>query len=154
MTITSIRVALGPRERQVMEGLAAGDTLTEVAEKLGISYGTAQGYRKLAKRKLFGVSEAVAAVAAAYAADAIARPELVSAGAPRVSASQRTLIPLIAQGMTAAQMATKVRRPVDDVRADALELRETVGARNACHLITVLWQHEMITADEVATWLT
>ncbi|MFB7085736.1 LuxR C-terminal-related transcriptional regulator [Streptomyces sp. NPDC056296] len=153
MITTTIRVALGPRERQVLEGLAAGDTLMQVARDLGISYGTAQSYRKVAKEKLFGVSEAVAAVAAGYAANAISRPPLLSVDAPRVSASQRLLIPLIARGMTSAQMATEVRRPVDDVRADALDLRETVGARNTCHLITLLWQHQLVTADEVTRWL-
>lgn len=58
MTTTTIaKVVLTPRERQVIEGLAAGDALAAVARDLKIREGTAAGYLKLAKNKLHGVSE-------------------------------------------------------------------------------------------------
>ncbi|MEV1081951.1 hypothetical protein AB0I98_27490 [Streptomyces sp. NPDC050211] len=78
MTTTTVaRIVLAPRERQILEGLADGNTLAAVALDLKIREGTGAGYLKLAKRKLHGVSENAAALAVGYATDAIARPDLL-----------------------------------------------------------------------------
>ncbi|MFE5847565.1 hypothetical protein ACFQ7N_38700 [Streptomyces niveus] len=168
MTTTIVRVTLAPRERQVVEGLADGSTLDAVAQNLKIRKGTAAGYLKFAKRKLYGVSENAAALAVAYAAQAITRPELLEAEALDLPREQRALVPLIARGMTAAQMATELkkssrRRPVgpvstgmpsvDIVRRNSRALMVSLEARNPAHVITRAWQYQILTADQVTAWL-
>lgn len=45
-------LTLSPRERAIMEGLADGSLLTEVAAALGISYHTAKAHFNHARRTL------------------------------------------------------------------------------------------------------
>lgn len=154
MTTTTIaKVVLTPRERQVVEGLAAGKALAAVALDLKIREGTASGYLKLAKNKLHGVSETAAAIAVGYAFEAITRPPLLDPETLFLPHEQRAIVPLIARGMAAAQMATELNRPVTDVRADGRELLTTLQARNRSHLITRAWQFQVLTADQVTAWL-
>ncbi|MEE1797522.1 LuxR C-terminal-related transcriptional regulator [Streptomyces sp. JV176] len=153
MTEAVARVILAPRERQVVEGLTDGSTLAEVALDLQIREGTAAGYLKMAKNKLHGVSETAAAIAVGYAVRAITHPPLLDPETLYVPREQRDLVPLIARGMVAAQMATELSRPVTDVRADGRELLTNFGARNRNHLITRTWQFQILTADEVIAWL-
>lgn len=154
MTTTTVaKVTLAPRERQVLQGLAAGDTLAVVALSLKIREGTAAGYLTLAKKRLHGVSETASAIAVAYATEAIDRPPLLDPETLFLPREQRDLVPFIAQGMTAAQMATELNRPVTDVRADGRELLATLQARNRAHLITHAWQFQVLTADQVIAWL-
>lgn len=152
MTTAMMRVVLSPRERQVLECLATGDTLATVAQDLGINDSTARSYLRQAKAKLYGVSETVAAVAVGYATEAITRPPLRDPDALFMPREQRALVPYIARGMSAAQMAAELRRPVSDVRADGRELRRTLNARNQPHLITLAWQYRVLTAEQVIAW--
>ncbi|MEG3630010.1 LuxR C-terminal-related transcriptional regulator [Streptomyces poriticola] len=154
MTTTSVaKVVLTPRERQILESLATGDALAVVARDLEIREGAAAGYLKLAKNKLQGVSETAAAVAVGYATEAITRPVLLDPAALFLPREQRDLVPLIARGMAAAQMATELDRPVTDVRADGRELLAALRARNRSHLITRAWQFHVLTAGQVIAWL-
>ncbi|MGC5042472.1 LuxR C-terminal-related transcriptional regulator [Streptomyces albidoflavus] len=154
MTATRVaKVILAPREKQVLEGLATGNALAVVALDLKIREGTASGYLRLAKHKLHGVSETAAAVAVAYATDAIATPPLVSPETLFLPREQRDIVPLIARGMAAAQMATELNRSVTEVRADGRELLVSLQARNRAHLITRAWQHQILTAEQVIAWL-
>ncbi|AKN68739.1 hypothetical protein QR97_02010 [Streptomyces sp. PBH53] len=154
MTTTTIaKVVLARRERQVLQGLATGNTLAQVALDLKIREGTANGYLKLAKNKLSGVSDTAAAVAAGYATEAIEPPPFLDPEALFLPREQRDLVPLIARGMAAAQMATELDRPVADIRADGRDLLLTLQARNRAHLITRAWQFRILTADQVTTWL-
>ncbi|WP_149180495.1 LuxR C-terminal-related transcriptional regulator [Streptomyces sp. TRM49041] len=152
-TTTITKVVLTPRERQVLEGLATGDALAVVARDLKIREGTAAGYLKLTKNKLHGASETAAAVAVGYATEAITRPALLDPGMLFLPREQRDLVPLIARGMAAAQMATELDRPVTDVRADGRELLATLQARNRSHLVTRAWQFQVLTAGQVIAWL-
>ncbi|MET8690536.1 helix-turn-helix transcriptional regulator [Streptomyces sp. NPDC004732] len=151
MTVSSY--ALAPRERQILAGLADGDTLVEVAARLQISYGTAQTYRRHAKAKLHGVSESTAALAVAYANEAIAAPEQLDPEAIVVPPEQRDLIALLARGFTPSQMATELRRPISVVRADGRSLLVTLRAKNNCQAIKRAWQYGLLTRDEVMAWL-
>ncbi|MFF5962799.1 LuxR C-terminal-related transcriptional regulator [Streptomyces collinus] len=154
MTTTTVaRITLAPRERQVLEGLADGSTLAAVALNLQIREGTAAGYLKLAKRKLYGVSENAAALAVGYASQAITQPEMLAPDGLYVPREQREIVPLIARGMAAAQMATELKRPVDIVRRDGRELLQNLMAQNRAHAITRAWQYQLLTADQVITWL-
>ncbi|MEV5338337.1 LuxR C-terminal-related transcriptional regulator [Streptomyces sp. NPDC052676] len=154
MTTTTIaKVVLARREQQVLQGLAAGKTLAEVALDLKIREGTANGYLKLARNKLRGVSDTAAAVAVGYITEAIDRPPLLNPEALFLPREQRDLIPLIARGMTASQMATELNRPVAEVRADGRDLLLALQARNRAHLITRAWQFRILTADQVTPWL-
>ncbi|MGW8451317.1 LuxR C-terminal-related transcriptional regulator [Streptomyces niveus] len=163
-TKTIVRVTLAPRERQVVEGLADGSTLAEVAQNLKIRQGTASSYLKFAKRKLHGVSENTAALAVAYANQAITRPELLDPETLDLPHEQRALVPLIARGMTAAQMVTELNRSpgthpvkpdttaapsVDIIRRNIGELMGNLQARNRAHLITRAWQYQILTAEQV-----
>lgn len=153
MTTTVARAALAPRERQILEGLADGSPLGAVALHLRIRESTAQGYLKLARRKLHGVTEIAAALAVAYAAEAIDRPPLLDPETLVLPREQRDIVPLIAQGMAAAQMATELKRPVVVVRRDGRDLLKNLQARNRAHAITRAWQAQILTADEVNAWL-
>ncbi|MET7802684.1 hypothetical protein [Streptomyces decoyicus] len=59
---------------------------------------------------MHGASETAAALAVAYATKAIDRPQLLDPELLYLSREQRGLVPLIAQEMTAAQMATALKR--------------------------------------------
>ncbi|WP_406003403.1 LuxR C-terminal-related transcriptional regulator [Streptomyces sp. NBC_00829] len=159
MTTTTVaRIILAPRERQVLEGLADGSMLAAVALNLQIREGTAAGYLKLAKRKLYGVSETAAALAVGYATEAIDRPKPLdpeslypeSLYLPR---EQRDLVPLIAQGMAAAQMATELKRGVEIIRREGRELLANLQARNRVHAITRAWEYQILTPDQVIACL-
>ncbi|MEV7383863.1 LuxR C-terminal-related transcriptional regulator [Streptomyces lydicus] len=153
MTTTVAKVILAPRERQVLEGLADGSMLAEVALSLTIREGTAAGYLKLAKRKLYGVSDTAAALAVAYATKAIDRPKLLDPESLYLPREQRDLVPLIAQEMTAAQMATALTREVDIIRRDGRDLLMNLHARSRAHAITRAWQYQILTAGQVIEWL-
>ncbi|MFE4610859.1 DUF6415 family natural product biosynthesis protein [Streptomyces niveus] len=109
-TKTIVRVTLAPREQQVVEGLADGSTLAEVAQNLKIRQGTASSYLKFAKRKLHGVSENTAALAVGYTTRAITPPDLLDPETLDLPHEQLDLVPLIARGMTIAQMATELEQ--------------------------------------------
>ncbi|TXL87700.1 hypothetical protein [Streptomyces sp. IB2014 016-6] len=168
MTTTIVRVTLAPREQQVVEGLADGSTLSTVARNLKIRQGTASGYLKFAKRKLHGVSENTAALAVGYATGAITRPDLLAPGTLDLPREQLDLVPLIARGMTIAQMATELKRSpgthqlkpettgtpsVTIIRRSIGELTANLQARNRAHLITRAWQYQILTVDQVTAWL-
>ncbi|MEW1721622.1 LuxR C-terminal-related transcriptional regulator [Streptomyces sp. NPDC093109] len=146
-------VVLAPRERQVLEGLAAGSTLSVVALDLKIRESTAASYLKMAKHKLHGVRETAAAIAVGYATRAITRPPLLESETLHLPPEQRDLVPLIARGMRAAQMATELNLPINDVRANGRELLVTLGAHNRNHVVTRAWQLQLLTADVVGEWL-
>ncbi|MFC7928759.1 LuxR C-terminal-related transcriptional regulator [Streptomyces cinereoruber] len=146
-------VALAPRERQVLEGLADGRTLPEVANSLRLRDGTATGYLKLAKRRL-GASENPAALAHAYANGSITRPEQRDPEDLFLPVEQRELIPLIAQGLRATQIAARTKRPVAVVRRDARELMAALGAKNPAHVVTQAWAYQLLTEEQVRSWMT
>ncbi|GHF33437.1 hypothetical protein GCM10010218_13170 [Streptomyces mashuensis] len=152
-TTTVLKVVLARRERQILQGLATGNALSQVALGLKIREGTAAGYLKLAKSKLHGVSETASAVAVGYALEAIDRPPLRDPKTLFLPREQQDLVPLIARGMAPAQMATELDRPVAVVRADGRNLLTSLQARNRSHLITRAWQFQRLTADEVIAWL-
>ncbi|MFF4543644.1 hypothetical protein ACFY1J_05265 [Streptomyces sp. NPDC001406] len=154
MTTTTVaRITLAPREQQVLEGLADGSTLAVVALDLKIREGTAAGYLKLAKRKLYGMSENAAALAVAYTTEAITRPQLLDPEALFLPDDQRDLVPLLARGMAAAQMATELKRPVDIIRRDGRDLLTNLRARNRAHAIKRSWELQVLTAEQVVAWL-
>ncbi|MFF0066488.1 LuxR C-terminal-related transcriptional regulator [Streptomyces sp. NPDC005279] len=149
MTTTPVaRIILAPRERQVLECLADGSMLAAVALNLQIREGTAAGYLKLAKRKLYGVSETAAALAVGYATEAIDRPKLLDPESLYLPREQRDLVPLIAWGM-----ATELKRGGDTIRRDGRELLATLQARHRAHAIARVWEYQILTADQVIAWL-
>ncbi|MEU2875969.1 LuxR C-terminal-related transcriptional regulator [Streptomyces sp. NPDC007070] len=152
---TTTKVALSPQEKQVLEGLAAGDSTADIARRLEIRHSTVGDFLKTARIKLHGACDSVAAVAAGFATGAIGRPPLLDPEAVFVSREQRELVPLIARGLSAEQVAAELKppRPVADVRADARELLSSLGARNRCHLVTRAWQYRLLTEDRVSAWL-
>ncbi|GAU71128.1 hypothetical protein SSP35_28_00030 [Streptomyces sp. NBRC 110611] len=153
MTTSVEKVILAPRERQVIKGLANGSTLAAVALNLKITKNTAASYLKNAKYKLRGVTENSAALAVAYATEAIDRPDLLAHEGLLLPCEQRELVPLIARGMRATQMAIKLKRSVDLTRRDARQLMANLQARNPAHLVTRSWQYQIITAEQVLAWL-
>ncbi|OIJ97763.1 hypothetical protein BIV25_13225 [Streptomyces sp. MUSC 14] len=153
MTTTVARVRLSPRERQVVEGLAKGLPLTEVAQALDIRDGTASAYLLNAKRRLHGVSENAAAVAVGYVTKAITLPTLLDPDTLTLPEEQRDLVPLIAMGMTVAQMAEELKRPQGLVSRDGRALTRGLGARNRAHIVTLAWQYRILTAGQVTSWL-
>ncbi|MFI2353735.1 hypothetical protein ACH5AG_03415 [Streptomyces anulatus] len=150
---TIARITLAPRERQIIEGLRDGSTIAVVAHGLKIREGTAAGYLKLAKRKLHGVSDNATAIAVGYATEAIDRPELLAPEGLYLPLAQRQLIPFIARGMRSAQMATELKRPVNIVRRDGRDLMTNLGSKNPAHIVTRAWQYQILTADQVISWL-
>ncbi|MBD2831803.1 hypothetical protein ID871_10105 [Streptomyces pratensis] len=153
MTTATARIVLAPRERQIIEGLRDGSTLAAIAQDLTIREGTAAGYLKLAKRKLYGVSDNAAAIAVGYATEAIARPKSLDPDELCLSIEQRQLVPLVARGMRSAQMATELKRPVNIIRRDGRDLMSNLRAKNPAHVVTRAWQYQILTAERVISWL-
>ncbi|MGW7283161.1 hypothetical protein ACWGIV_33815 [Streptomyces sp. NPDC054844] len=153
MTTTVAKIILAPREREVLVGLADGETLPEVACRLNIRRDTAAGYLKFARQKLHGVSDIPAAVAVAYATEAITRPDLRDPELMDLPREQRRLVPLIALGAPPGEMAAALRRPLATVRHDGRELLRNLNAKNRAHVVSRAWQYRILTADQVLAWL-
>ncbi|WP_024756086.1 hypothetical protein [Streptomyces exfoliatus] len=154
MTTTTVaRIELAPREKQVLEGLADGSTLVVVAERLRLRDGTARGYLQLAKRKLYGVSENSAALTVAYATGAVLPPQYRDREELYLPRDQMGLIPLIAQGNRATEIAIETKRPLEVVRRDARDLMSALGAKNPAHLVTRAWAYGLLTKELVQPWL-
>lgn len=151
--MTNAAIVLTPRERQVLEGMSDGSSLSDVARHLRIREATAAGYLKLAKCKLYGMSETAAALAVGYGTDSITCPPKLSPEALFLPREQRDLVPFIGRGMAAAQIATELKRPVDIIRRDGRDLLTNLQARNRAHAITRAWQYRVLTAGEVIAWL-
>ncbi|MFB6533080.1 LuxR C-terminal-related transcriptional regulator [Streptomyces noursei] len=150
---TVVRYLLAPRERQVIEGLAEGDTVAAVARSLGLAESTAAGYLKLAKKKLRGTRDISAAVAVGYALRAIGQPVPLDPGAVCLLPEERELVPLIARGLGPAEMASEVRRPLNIVRRDGRRLLVGLGAKNRPHVVKRAWQVGILTEEQVTAWL-
>ncbi len=146
-------VALSPHEQQVLQGLAAGDALATVAATLKISTDMATSYLGLAKSKLFGMADAPAVIAVAYAVEAIPPPPPRDASGLDLSRAQRDLVPLVAQGMTDIQLAISVDRSENEVRAACRGLLRKLPARNRAHVVTRGWQYRLVTKGQVLAWL-
>ncbi|MFJ4800133.1 LuxR C-terminal-related transcriptional regulator [Streptomyces murinus] len=154
MTTTIVTTAkLSPRERQVLQGIAAGDSLPFIAQRLEVEYNTVASYAKRAKFKLRCVKDVGAAVAVGYATGAISPPPLLEAGALLVPREQRVLLPLVARGMRATQMASELKWPIKVVRATERALFVALDARSRPHLVTRAWERRMLTAEQVVSWL-
>ncbi|MGG2460155.1 LuxR C-terminal-related transcriptional regulator [Streptomyces sp. RGM 3693] len=153
MTTTVAKYLLAPREREVVEGLADGNTLSVVAHTLGITENTAGSYLKLAKKKLHGVRENAAAVAVGYATRAIGRPKLLVPDALCLLCEEAELVPLIARGLGPQEMAGKLQRPLNIVRRDGRGLFVSLGARNRPHAMKRAWQFQLLTEQQVIAWL-
>ncbi|AKA09006.1 hypothetical protein SAZ_33140 [Streptomyces noursei ZPM] len=152
-TTTPARVTLAPRERQALEGLADGSMLAAVALRLSIREGTASGYLKGAKRKLYGVRESAAALAVGYTTKAISRPSLLDPETLLLPDNQQDIVPLLARGMTASCMAAELKRPVDIIRRDNRDLLTNLRAKNRVHAVKRLWELQLLTAGQVTAWL-
>lgn len=150
-----MKITLAPRERELLEALAAGVTLSVAARNMAISQGTASGYLKNAKSKLHGASETPAAVAIAYATEAITRPELRDPETLFLPREQRDLVPLIARGLTPGQMVNELspKPNVAVVRRHGRELLVNLRALSRAHLITRAWEYQVLTAEQVTSWL-
>lgn len=147
------KIVLAPREKEILEGLAHGSPLSEVAQNLGIRPGTASSYLKHAKRKLHGVGENAAALAVAYATGTLEEPAPLDPSLLSLTRDQKELLPLIAQGKPATEMASILRRPVEVVRRDARELMLALRARNPAHIVTQAWAYRLLRAGQVLAWL-
>ncbi|MFJ9434891.1 DUF6415 family natural product biosynthesis protein [Streptomyces sp. NPDC101490] len=154
-TVTPLQpVILAPQERQVLEGLADGTGIDQVAFTLSITSGTASGYVKSARAKLGPWAPDVpSALAVSYAIEAITAPVLRRRDEIYVSGERQALIPLIAQGLPSPQIALALGRPIQEVRADCRGLRIDVDARNNAHLISRAFEFQLLTAADVAGWM-
>ncbi|WP_307816966.1 LuxR C-terminal-related transcriptional regulator [Streptomyces sp. CRPSP2-6A1] len=154
MTPSFLPVArLSLREQQVLQDIAAGDSLWAIAQRLEVEYNTVASYAKRARFKLRCVKDAGAAVAVGYATGAISPPLLLEAAALSVPREQRVLLPLIARGMQAAEMASALKWPVKIVRATERALFVALDASSRPHLVTRAWERRMLTAEQVISWL-
>ncbi|MEU0663935.1 response regulator transcription factor [Streptomyces lavendulocolor] len=134
MSATTQVRTLSSRERQVVQGLANGLIVPLIARQLGLSPQTVNSYCLAAKVK-FNVRKAAALVHAAYEAGEIPEPASAPVAVP-LPDGQRALLPLIAQGKSAPQMAAELARPVTDVRNDVRSMMSALGVEQQPHLIT------------------
>ncbi|MFB6525227.1 LuxR C-terminal-related transcriptional regulator [Streptomyces sp. NPDC056399] len=146
------QISLAAREREALMGVAQGLDVPAVAASLGIAAGTVTSYLKSAKAKLHGVREIPFALAVAYATDSIPAPRLRDEVLD-LPVEQSELIPLLAQGMKPVQIARKLNRVAKDVRRFAAELLVSLGARTYAHVVTLAWEHRLLTAADVTAWL-
>ncbi|MFF5719275.1 DUF6415 family natural product biosynthesis protein [Streptomyces buecherae] len=146
-------IHLAPRERAVLQGLADGLLISEVARSLGISDGTADGYLRSARRRLHEVRDTPPAVAIAYAHAALDPPPPQDRKRLFLPHDRRYLVPLLAQGMTAPQISRNLSLPLEDVRQEAREALRGVGARNRAHFVKQAWAYRLLTTQHVLDWL-
>ncbi|MGW6605421.1 LuxR C-terminal-related transcriptional regulator [Streptomyces sp. NPDC055036] len=151
MIIDSIDLA--PRERQVLERVANGVELFDVALDLSIGRGTAASYLQSARKKLHGVRSTRAAVAVGIVTRAITAPTLLDPGELSLPRPQLEIALLKAQGMSLSQIATTLDRPRTEVNADGIKLSAALDARNDNHLVTRMWALWVLDAEQVAKWL-
>ena len=62
-------------------------------------------------------------------------------------------VPEATRKMTAAQMATALKREVAIIRRDGRELLANLRARNRAHAITRAWTYQILAAGQVIEWL-
>lgn len=153
MSADEPEVYLSARERAVLTGLADGLSMAEVALGLRISQTTANGYLRSARHQLYQASEIPQLIAIAYTVEAIPRPQERDLPGVALPGSQRRLVPLVAEGLSAAQMGARLLVPVDEVRREARALLETVDARTRPHFVTRAWAYRLLTAEQVWAWL-
>lgn len=113
------------------------------------------GHASPRNRKLHGVSESPAAVAIAYATEAITRPEPRDPETLFLPREQRDLVPLIARGLTPGQMVNELspKPDVAVVRRDCRELRVNLRALSRVNLVSRAWEYKVLTAEQVTSWL-
>lgn len=114
--------ALSDRERQVLELLAAGHPLKQVAALLGVSRHTAREYKRRALRKL-GVRTPAAAAARIAVRQAVQRH-------PDISAREAAVALLVSEGLTNAEIARALRLSVFTVRDVVSRLLHKTGCSN------------------------
>ncbi|MFE0130172.1 LuxR C-terminal-related transcriptional regulator [Streptomyces sp. NPDC059037] len=125
------------RQREIIQLLAQGASMPEAAAEFSLSRSTVESYVDRVK-EAFGPRELPALLHVLYERDVLAPSELTGPS-PDLSPEQQAILRRIAQGESAARMATELRRPVTDVRRDARALLKTLGARNPAHAITRGW---------------
>ncbi len=111
--------ALSDRERQVLELLAAGHPLKQVAALLGVNRHTAREYERRALRKL-GVRTPAAAAARIAVRQAVHRR-------PNISAREAAVALLVSEGLTNAEIARALRLSVFAVRDIVSRLLHKTG---------------------------
>lgn len=146
------RAALTRREQQVVEVLAVGGNLADVALRLRIPEPSAAEYLTSAKLSL-RVTEIPAAVAVAYATDTVQQPVRLDPGGLFLTPGQAELVPLIVRGLDPSRMAEELKRSTPQVRSDGRELMSRLGAVNPAHTVLCAWRFRLFTAKQVLTWL-
>ncbi|WP_405749349.1 LuxR C-terminal-related transcriptional regulator [Streptomyces sp. NBC_01411] len=151
-TSTVAKINFAPREKQVVQGVADGQTVPEIALSLSIGAHTVAGYLKLAKLKIPGANSNPSIVAVSYATDSIPAPKLLDLTDLCLPGKQLDLVPLTAQGMRPKQMAGFLNRDIDVVRRDARDLMTNLQAKNPAHAVKRAWQYQLLTAEQVLAW--
>ncbi|MFF8618240.1 LuxR C-terminal-related transcriptional regulator [Streptomyces sp. NPDC015350] len=137
------------REKQLVELLADGKPVPQIADALGIARRAAAGSYTVAESML-GVSGEAALVDEAYRAKEVSRPEPGPSDSIMVVLpdEQRRVLTLVAKGLTAPQMAEVLGWTVALVRRCARDLLVTLGATNGPNMIKRAWQLGLLTAEE------
>jgi len=141
---------LSGRPLQVLRLLAEGGTPHTIAVELGIEKHTVHCYLEDVRRKT-GVGKGgaadPAAVEAAYASGILPSPDRIADGVD-VPEQQRVLIPLLARGLAAEEIASVLKRRVSDVNWALRALQRTLGASSPAHVITRARQYGLVTSAE------
>lgn len=130
---------LSPREREIVQELAGGSSLSMAAETLGISKLTAKGYRDTARNKLGCLVVAPAMVAAAYDAGALEIPAH-DGSVVEMTDEQRELLPLLIAGLSTAEMSKKLFQHIERVRFNLRGLVAALGGKDHAHAVTRAYQ--------------
>lgn len=140
---------LSSREQEVLRQLAYGNTLRQVAGILRIKEGAAQFRLRTAKAKLHGVRTTSTAIAVGYATRSLPRPPILGRLIRNFPDELRVLVPVIAQGKSAKQIASHFSMSIVEVRADCHRLLTSLQAKNRPHMITRAWQYQILTEQQI-----
>jgi len=137
-------VLMSPLERQVLDLLADGLSDSAIGDRLGVSTNAVKDALTRLSGHL-GTRERAAMVAAGYKQGVLAAPAAVPPAAGKVTRREFECLLLIAQGLSAVDIADRWGLPVGDVRVLTAGLRRSLGACSRTHLVRRAVQEGVLT---------
>jgi DNA-binding CsgD family transcriptional regulator len=135
------RRALTPREVQVLSLVAAGRSLDEIAQRLGMAPDTVASHMSRIYRAL-GARNAAHAVALAHGCGVMAvrpRPQ-----APAVSPRERQVLAGLAHGLTSEQVAVHLSLSIETVKTHLRRVYRKLGVNSRANAVEAAISHRLL----------
>nr|BAE95486.1 putative regulatory protein [Streptomyces kanamyceticus] len=137
-------ISFTTREREVVQGLAEGRYVYEIAHLLRLKENTVKHYITVASRTL-GVRGRTVVVDRAYELGLIRQPDREQ-GTLDLMPRHLEVLPLLAQSLTRVQIGLLTGRSKEQVTRDINGLMAELGARTRPHVVTLARMYGLPTA--------